>query len=149
MNSDKQRTKTRVAAYLVGLRNNAILLGKRKNAVHMNGFWSLPAGHVTEEESAMNAIIREAKEECDLDLSPNDLKLVGAMHHLSPPYVYINFIFKADLSNHKPKNMEPHKCELLSFHQLDQLPVPMEAYIKDIIMGTASQDTCRIIEYGW
>lgn len=149
MNSDKQRTKTRVAAYLVGLRNNTILLGKRKNAVHMNGFWSLPAGHVMEEESALNAIIREAKEECNLDLLPNELKLVGAMHHLSPPYDYINFIFKADLRNHEPKNVEPHKCELLTFHPIDQLPEPMEAYIKDIITGTLASDTCRITEYGW
>ena len=71
------RKHTRLAVYLVGLKQNMILLGKRKNTNHMNGFWSLPAGHVNEFESYQHALIREIKEECGFTLKQDDLKLKG------------------------------------------------------------------------
>lgn len=149
MLDDKTRIKTRVAVYLIGMKDDHVLLGKRKNASHMNGHWSLVAGHVAEGESASDAMIREAHEECNITLAPYELTLIGAMHHLSPPFDYINFIFKADLSNHNPTNREHHKCEALDFHHINQLPQPMAPYIKDIIHNCTSNESKWIIEYGW
>ncbi|MFA5998790.1 MAG: NUDIX domain-containing protein [Candidatus Babeliales bacterium] len=137
MNNDKNRTKTRIAAYLIGLKDNKILLGKRINTDHLNEHWSLPAGHVFEGESAKNAMIREAYEECGIHLQPNDLKAVGAFHHFSDPYDYANYIFKADLSNHSIINTEPEKCAQLEFFDLKQLPSPIAPYIQYVIEKSA------------
>lgn len=148
MNSDKNRTHTRIAVFLVGMRDQHILLGKRINTQHMNGCWSLCAGHVYEDESIVQAMIREAYEECNLILTPEDLQLVGAMHHRSPPFDYINFVFKADLTNHELYNNEPHKCQTLAFYPLHELPMPVEPYIRDIIERTV-QGGSWVMEYGW
>ncbi len=146
--NDRNRTKTRIATYLIGMRGDTILLGKRKNTGHMDGCWSLVAGHVAESESSSQALIREVAEECGILLSPNELHLIGAMHHYSPPFDYVIFAFFVDLSKHQPENREPHKCEALEFHPINALPTPMHAYITEIIQKSTAR-TPWISEYGW
>jgi len=148
MHNDKQRTNTRIAVYLIGTRGKEVLLAKRKNTGHMDGCWSLVAGHVYEGESSTDALLREALEECGLTLKPDELQLMGAMHHCSPPYDYINFIFKVDLHAHAPENKEEHKCEVLAFHHIDALPSPIEPYIREIITQ-CMQHEVWVAEYGW
>jgi len=149
MKSDKTRDKTRVAVYLVALREQKILLAKRKNTVHMDGYWSLIAGHAYEGESCTQAMIREAKEECDLVLTSNCLQLIGAMHHYSPPFDYINFIFTVDLKEDQQlKNLEPDKCAVLEFYSIANLPSPMTDYILEIIEKSMSGKRW-ISEFGW
>ena len=133
MSHDKNRTKTRVAVYLIGIQGNRILLGKRINATHMNEHWSLPAGHVFEGESAKHAMIREAYEECRLVLQDHDLIAIGALHQFSEPFDYANYIFKVNLSGHQIINQEPSKCERLDFFDIDNLPYPIASYIQEII----------------
>lgn len=147
--NDKHRTKTRIAVYLIGLRDNQILLGKRQNTNHMNGYWSLVAGHVFEGESCLQAMIREAQEECNLILQPHELILIGAMHHNSMPYDYVNFIYKADLTGRDLQNGEPSKCEQLLFHPLDALPMPVDPYVHEIIKKSTTEKNCWVTEYGW
>ena len=147
--NDKNRRLTRVAVYLIGMQDDKILLAKRKNVEHMNGYWSLVAGHVYEGESSTQAMIREAHEECELTLTEKDLQLIGAMHQSSPPFDYINFIFFADLSNHNPTNLETQKCEALEFYCIKNLPSPMAHYILDIIEKSTSEKKLWIAEHGW
>ena len=145
----KDRCRTRIAVYLIGLRGNTILLAKRHNTGHMDGYWSLVAGHVHEGESCRQAIIREMHEECGLILTSPEVHLIGAMHHNSHPFDYINFVFSADLTQHAPKNMEPSKCAALEFFDLTQLPVPMAEYIKEIIIKSTGLKQPWISEFGW
>ena len=147
MDSSKTRKKTRIAVYLIGLRGNMILLGKRVNVDHMNGYWSLVAGHVYEGESASSAMKREAKEECNLDLKQEELEFVGAMHHKSPPFDYVNFIFKANLEGKFFQNKETEKCESLCFHSIHNLPKPIDPYIIEMI--EKSLKGAWISEYAW
>jgi mutator protein MutT len=147
--NDKNRKNTRVAVYLIGTRGDTVLLGKRQNTGHMDGCWSLIAGHVDEGESSTRAMIRELQEECGVRIEPNELSLIGSMHHKSPPYDYINYIFHVDLMNHEPQNVEQHKCESLAFHSVTSLPTPMEQYVMDIIQKSVPQKGLWICEYGW
>jgi 8-oxo-dGTP diphosphatase len=149
MKNDKKRERTRIAVYLVGMRNDHVLLGKRINTDHMNNHWSLPAGHVYEGESCMQAIIREMKEELELILKPNDLQLIGAIHHNSLPYDYMNFIYTIDLTLHHPKNSEPTKCAMIEFYHKDNLPQPIAPYIVEIIEKSTISPNPWIIESGW
>jgi 8-oxo-dGTP diphosphatase len=146
--SDKTRTKTRLSVNLVALRGNKVMLGKRKNTGHMDGYFSLPAGHVFEFETCFHAMTREAKEECGVSLTEKDLTLVGVMHHNSPPFDYVHFAFTADLTNHVPVNMEPHKCESWKFFRLDDLPSPIDPYIKKLL-EMREGNTNPFLEYGW
>lgn len=146
---DKTRKRTRVACSLIGKIDNKILLSKRMNTGHMDGTWSLVAGHVIEGEPATKAMIREVMEECGIDLLPQELTYIGAVHHFSESFDYINFVFKADLTNKKIINNEPEKCEELKFFPYNKLPKPMADYILEIIEKSFKYNHPWIYEKGW
>lgn len=66
--------------YLVFQRNNKILLLQRANTGYMDGWYSLPSGHIDGGEPAITAAVREAQEEVGLKLDPAHLNLVHMMH---------------------------------------------------------------------
>ncbi len=62
-------------------KDDEILLVKRsKNDVHSPGRWSTPGGGVEQNESAIQALHREVREEVDLVISP--LKVIGTKHFI-------------------------------------------------------------------
>lgn len=129
----KERFMFRSAVYLMLLRNNEILLARRFNASWENGKYSLPAGHLDGRETATEAMIREAKEEIDLDLDPKDLKVIHTMHRIAPDHEYIEFFFVTENWRDEPKIMEPDKCNDLSWFSLDKLPENLSDYLKNMI----------------
>lgn len=60
------------------LKNKKILLLKRSNYTEMYaGFWGCPGGRAEKHESAIQNVIREVKEECNLDFSPTEIIKIG------------------------------------------------------------------------
>ena len=78
-------------------------------------------------------MIREFEEECGLRLKTEELETVGMMYPKCDDFDYINLIYKADLTDKKIVNQEPHKCGSLTFHPIESLPEAMDPYIKKII----------------
>ena len=50
---------------------NEVLISLRKNKKEYNGYWEYPGGKVEEDETLEQAIIREIKEEINLEISKN------------------------------------------------------------------------------
>ena len=50
---------------------NVVLISLRKNKKEYNGYWEYPGGKVEEDETLEQAIIREIKEEINLEISKN------------------------------------------------------------------------------
>lgn len=50
---------------------NEVLISLRKNKKEYDGYWEYPGGKVEESETLEQAIIREIKEEINLDISEN------------------------------------------------------------------------------
>ena len=50
---------------------NEVLISFRKNKKEYDGYWEYPGGKVEENETLEQAIIREIKEEIDLEISKN------------------------------------------------------------------------------
>ena len=59
------------AVHMLIMDNNKVLLQKRKGSKLWPGYYALPAGHINEGENQYDALIREAKEELDIEI---DLK---------------------------------------------------------------------------
>lgn len=57
----------------------SVLMGQRND----NGKWTFPGGHAEDNESPLEAAIREVKEETDVDLSPGDLTLMKSKRVLT------------------------------------------------------------------
>lgn len=117
----KERFKLTPAVYLVIIKDNKILLSRRKDTGWEDGKYSLVSGHVEAGESATAAMVREAKEEADITIDPKDLKLVHIMHRMSTEE-RIDLYFSVKKWIGIPKNMEQDRCDDMRWFNLDDLP---------------------------
>jgi len=145
-----QRHTNIPASYLFLIRDNEILLLRRYNTGYEDGNYSVIAGHVDKGESFTEAIIREAKEEANITLKKDDLKVVHIMHRNSKTTKNnerIDTFFVAENWSGELKNVEPNKCDDLSWFEIDKLPQNIIPYIKQAI--EESLDNNFYSEHGW
>jgi 8-oxo-dGTP diphosphatase len=113
--------------------NNEILLGLRKGNVG-NDTWGLPGGKLDKNESFEDCIIREAKEETDLDI--NELTFIGVtndiMEDIDQHYITIFFSTNND---GEVKRVEPEKCLEWKWFNPKELPSNLFLPLKNFIDG--------------
>ncbi|PPR08374.1 MAG: hypothetical protein CFH44_01125 [Proteobacteria bacterium] len=130
MVDEKQILKAAVHAFVIN--DNKLLMSIRSK----NGepyLWGVPGGHVDDIEVSSQALIREMKEEINLDINKGEFKLVFSMHRagVNKPYFCTFFEVETNLAN--LKNNEPEKCDELKWFDLDELPENIVPYIKKAI----------------
>ena len=118
------------SSYLFLIENNKILLQRRFQTGFMDGFYGVPAGHLDGNETAREGCAREIKEEIDIDIKPNELDVVHVMHRKAANDVRIDFFMVANSYSGEIKNADPHKCDDLSWFDLDDLPENVVDYVK-------------------
>ena len=122
----KERYKTKSAVFLLILEKDKILLQKWKNTGFMDGFYDLAvSGHVEAGEPITQAVLREAREECNLELKPEELRLFTVIHNRLDGEVYYYFYFTADLSQENKDRLgikEKDKIEELAWFDLKNMP---------------------------
>ncbi len=129
----KERFKIIPAVYLILKKDGKILLSRRYNTEHEDGNYSLVAGHLEGDESFRQAMIREAKEEADITLNANNLKVIHITHKKKEPggdSERVDIFLKTDKWKGKIKNMEPNKCDDLKWFLIDDLPENIVSYIR-------------------
>ena len=109
-----------------------ILLCKRsQNAKNERGCWEAPGGAVEFGETLAHALIREMKEELDIELEIT--KQLPAADHLIPDehqhWIPSSFICNIK-DNKEPKIMEPTKCDAIGWFALNALPEPLSIITK-------------------
>lgn len=129
------RHTLRVAVYALFIKDNHILLSKRKNTGYMDGLYSLPAGHMEKGETLVGALVREVQEEVGILLQPTDLTLYHVMHrkNTDEDIEYIDFYFKIAYWQGEPHNNEPEKCEHIKWFPLEALPHKIVPSVKAAI----------------
>ncbi len=127
-----ERFKLLVAVHLFLIRNAHILLLRRYNTGYADGQYSVIAGHLDGNEEIRTAMIREAKEEAGISLSPQDLQVVGVMHRKADDE-RIDFFLVATSWDGEIVNAEPHKCDKLAWYALDALPENVVPYVRQAI----------------
>lgn len=126
------RFKLVSAAHLFLIKGDEILLLRRYNTGYEDGKYSVVAGHLDGGEPVKTAMIREAKEEIGIDILDQDLEVVQVMHRLADDE-RIDFFLQASVWTGEIKNMEPHKCDDLAWHPIDNLPDNLIPYVKRAI----------------
>ena len=142
----KERLKAILAVYLIVRKEDKTLLYLRQNTGYCDGMYSLIAGHVEQGESLTEAIIREAKEEADIDISLKNLKPLCSMYRLSDSE-RVDFFFELVGWQGKIINKEPDKCTELRFFDINNLPENTIDYVK--VALEKSFQGIAICDYGW
>lgn len=105
-----QRLLFKIAVYLILKRDDQYLFMQRHQTGYCDGLFSLPAGHVDQGETPIQATIREGIEEIGIEIREQDLELV---HVISRQDCYINLFFLTKSWKGEPRNLELHKCSQL------------------------------------
>lgn len=142
-----ERFRPYVAVFVLFIKDEKILLLRRYQTGWQDGNYSLPAGHVEENEKVSEALIREIKEETSIELSQEQIKLAHVMHRKSLDRVYVDFFFVADQWDGEPKNLELNKCDDLSWFPLDELPSNVLKFVRRAI--DAYRSGAPFSEFGW
>lgn len=121
----KQRFKLIPAVYLIVRRRDEVLLLRRANTGYQDGKYGMIAGHLEGDELATAALAREAKEEAGITIDPLKARFVHLIHGLHREQIgqeRLSLFFEVWEWEGNIKNMEPEKCDDLSWHPVDKLP---------------------------
>ncbi len=123
------------AVHMIIIKDNKILLQKRKGTKLWDGYYALPAGHIDENENQYDALIREAKEE--LGIVIDSKKIISSYTVLRRNYFkidgkqlepYIDYYFEINEYIGVPKIIEEDKCDELLWADVNNLPSPFINY---------------------
>ena len=124
--------RPKVGVGVVVVKENKILLGKRKNA-HGEGTWSFPGGHLEFNESWEDCASRETLEETGLSIKnvrfgtvTNDIFKLEEKH-------YITIFMLSDYESGELRLMEPDKCEKWDWFTWDNLPEALFVPIQNLL----------------
>jgi 8-oxo-dGTP diphosphatase len=131
--ADSGRESCLLAVHLILQRpdDERVLLGLRKGAVWGSGRWHVPSGHVEAGEDAVQALVREAREELGVRIDPADLEHAVTVHHREADgEPRMQLFFAASRWSGGPVNAEPGKCEKLGWFTVDDLPSATVGYTR-------------------
>lgn len=126
MSTQQERYTCKLVTDLMLTRKNEqtgaeeVLLALRKDTGYKDGEYELPGGHVEAGEDLMNAMVREAKEELNIELKEENLKIAHILHHYNGDR--INFVLTTETYEGVPSIGEPDKCEKLKWFDIKNLP---------------------------
>ena len=140
------------AVHLFLLRGQQVLLLRRRNTGYEDGNYSVPAGHLDGGEQVIQAAIREVREEVGIEITPEDLDVVGIMHRKAEDE-RIDFFVAARRWDGEPRNCEPDKCDQLRWVDIDKLPANVIPYVRraleTISWGDGSIVSGGTINHSW
>jgi len=125
-----ERLKLKIAVYLILIKDDKVLLGRRFNTGWQDGNYGLPSGHLESGESLVEALLRETKEETDIELDSKSVALVHTMHRKER---YMDLFFTTKNWKGEPKIMEKDKCDDLQWFPLKELPKNMVPSVKSAL----------------
>ena len=135
-----------ISVYILFVREEEILLLRRRNTGYEDGNYSLVAGHVEDGESVTCAALREAGEEAGVSIEPSDLVLKTTMHRRQTDE-RVDFFFEPKHWQGESVNTEPDKCDDLQWFPLNALPENTIPYIRQAI--ECYQKGIFYSEFGW
>lgn len=142
----KEKFKIPTASHLFLTKDNEILLHLRKNSSFEN-MYGIVAGHLNGGESAIDCIIREAREEAGIDIKREDIKIATVSHSNANNNEYVQFFFFCNKWSGDIKNMEPEKCAELVFFPINDLPENTVPYVRKAI--ESAFNNVSYFELGW
>jgi 8-oxo-dGTP diphosphatase len=136
--SEKKRFKVKVGVFLVLFQEDNLLCLRRHQTGIEDGYYVVPMGGLKEAETPLEAVAREALEEVNVTVKPEDLALAHVMYrkHTQPDNYFFyqqDLFFKATHFSGIVRNLEPHKADDVRFFNLKDLPSTLSPFIKQAV----------------
>ena len=130
-------------------REGHVLLLRRAGTGFFDGLYSLPGGHIEQDESILQAASRELEEETGLRIGPGDLDWFGIIHRRSDTN-RIDFFLRALRWQGEPVLREPDKCSDMGWFSRSDLPEDIVPYVKVALeAGECAGEGGWMRELGW
>ncbi len=135
-----------VTVHMFFLCENKILLLRRFQTGYMDGYYSVPAGHLDGHEPVRLAAVREAQEEIGVLIDPADIRFAGVFHR-SEGDERVDFFVHVQNWQGEPVNAEPGKCDEIRWTGMETLPENTVPYVRRAIENF--QAGVPFEEFGW
>lgn len=114
--------RPKVGVGLLIIKDGSILLGQRKSS-HGEGEFGGPGGHLEQNESFEECILRELSEEAGDEIKVKNLGFLCVTNMMKyPPKHYVDIGMVAEWDGGDPIVMEPHKLVSWNWYPIDALP---------------------------
>lgn len=147
----RERYRIINTVHLYYKKGTEVLLSKRQNTGFKDGEYVLVGGHVEQDETLVEAVIREVKEELGIVIHSSELSLAHVMHRRkcsNEDDDRVEFFF-----NFNPRqeydiyNKETEFCSELSWFPLDTMPTNTADYIINVIENIEKNNLYST--FGW
>lgn len=135
-----------VTVHMLFIQDNQVLLSRRFQTGYMDGWYSVPAGHLDGGETIIQAAMRETGEEIGLAIAAVDISFAHVIHRYEDEE-RVDFFVTIKKWEGEPINTEPEKCDDLRWFPLDQLPENMVPYVRQGLQN--SLRGIPFCEFGW
>ena len=101
-----------------------ILISKRPPKKHLSGFWEFPGGKVEKNETPENAIIREVKEELNVDINNKCIAPLSFSEFDYEEFQLLLLLYVCRRWEGEPKSMEKNEIKWVKANMLRQFKMP-------------------------
>ena len=120
---DHKNLKIVVSIALIN-NENEILLSKRPEKKHLSGFWEFPGGKVEEGETPEKALIREVKEELNIDINKKCIAPLSFSEFNYNNFQLLLLLYICRRWDGVPMSMENNKLEWVKPNMLRNYKMP-------------------------
>ena len=121
--TDHKKLKIVVSIALIN-NENEILLSKRPEKKHLSGFWEFPGGKVEEGETPEKALIREVKEELNIDINNKCIAPLSFSEFDYNNFQLLLLLYICRRWDGEPMSMENNRLEWVKPNMLRDYKMP-------------------------
>ena len=104
--------------------NDQILIAKRPNKKHLSGFWEFPGGKVEKGESPEYALVREVKEELNIDINNKCIAPLTFSEFNYEKFHLLLLLYVCRRWEGEPMSMEKNEIKWVKVNTLRQYKMP-------------------------
>jgi len=111
-----------VVAAAVVIRKGRVLLTRRAEGQHLAGMWEFPGGKLEDGESPEEALVRECREECGIDVEVDDI--LDVAHHRFPEKDVLLLFYRCRLRAGDVRHLQVADHAWVPPMELGRYPLP-------------------------